>query len=79
MNTRNSTSKLNTSKGSVDETKQLRKENQSDYITTLMENFLRYKKSKKPKKSKKAKKSAKHAKNIATKEKPDKDQRQCSH
>lgn len=28
MNTRNSTSKLNTSKGSVDETKQLRKENQ---------------------------------------------------
>ena len=28
MNTCNSTSKLNTSKGSVDETKQLRKENQ---------------------------------------------------
>jgi hypothetical protein len=40
------------------------------YITTLMENILRYKKSKKPKKSKKAKKSAKRAKNIAPKEKP---------
>ena len=53
--------------------KPIKEAKQFDYITTLMENILRYKKSKKPKKSKKAKKSAKQAKNIATKEKPDKE------
>ena len=50
--------------------KPIKEAKQFDYITTLMENILRYKKSKK---SKKAKKSAKQAKNIATKEKPDKE------
>jgi ribonuclease HI len=53
--------------------KPIKEAKQFDYITTLMENILRYKKSKKPKKSKKAKKSAKQAKNIVTKEKPDKE------